>query len=58
MRPVAGSSFNPRGKILRGKFHRAVAGRGMVNRNGDPGRTPKTFAPLMRGVAGAGGVRM
>ena len=30
----------------------------MVNRNGDPGRTPKTFAPLMRGVAGAGGVRM
>ena len=30
----------------------------MVNRNGDPGRTPKTDAPLMRGEAGAGGVRM
>ena len=31
---------------------------GIVNKNGEPGRTPKTFAPLMRGVAGAGGVKM
>ena len=30
----------------------------MVNRTGEPGRTPNTFAPLMRGVAGAAGVKI
>jgi hypothetical protein len=29
-----------------------------MNKNGEPGRTPNTFAPLTRGVFGAGGVRM
>jgi hypothetical protein len=27
----------------------------MVYRNSEPGLTPKTFAPLMRGISGAGG---
>ena len=31
---------------------------GIVNKNGEPGRTPKIFAPLMRGVTGTGGVRI
>ena len=30
---------------------------GMVKKKGEPGRTPKIFAPLMRGVGGDGGVR-
>ncbi len=30
----------------------------MVKRKGEPGRTPKTRAPLMRGAAAGGGVRM
>ena len=56
--PVFSSSFRPLGRF----FAENVIGRspvaGIVNRNGEPGRTPKTLAPLMRGVAGAAGVRM
>src|ERR1035437_10333552 len=58
MRPVAGSSFSPLGRFCAEKLIGRSPVAAIVNRNGDPGRTPKTDAPLMRGEVGAGGVRM
>src|ERR1019366_406795 len=58
MRPVFASSFKPRGSFFAENFIGRSPVAGIVNKNGEPDRTPKTFAPLMRGVADAGGVRM
>ncbi len=58
MWPVLASSFKPCGRFFAENFIGRSPVAGIVNRNGEPGRTPKTFAPLMRGVAGAGGVRI
>jgi hypothetical protein len=58
MRPVVESSFKPTGNPLAenliGRFPVAE----MLNKNGEPGLTPKTFGPVMRGTSGAGGVRI
>src|SRR5450755_3542551 len=57
MWPVLASNFKPRGRFSAEKVIGRSPVAGIVNINGEPGRTPKTFAPLRRGVAGAGGVR-
>src|SRR5208282_3990252 len=56
--PVLASSFKPSGNpsALNAMGRSPVAA--MVKRNGWPGRTPNTLAPLMRGVGGGLGVRM
>ena len=56
----AGGRVN--GQSLGQTRHGELIGRspvaGMVYRNGDPGRTPNTAGPLIRGSGGAGGVRI
>ena len=56
--PVCRSTFNPSGRssTANSMGRRPVAG--IVNKKGWPGRTPKTRAPLIRGAAGAFGVRI
>ena len=56
--PVCGSTFNPAGRSSTANSIGRWPVAGMVNRNGCPGRTPKTLAPLIRGVAGGLGVRI
>src|ERR1017187_4951262 len=56
--PVLAFSFKPRGRLSAENFMGRSPVAGIVNKNGEPGRTPKIFAPLMRGVSGAGGVRI
>jgi len=45
-------------QIIGGKSHRPVTGRGNGEQNGEPGRTPKISAPLMRGLGEESGVKM
>ncbi len=58
IRPVAASTFHPSGRLSTANVIGSSPVAGIVNRKGQPGRTPKTFGPLMRGVAGGLGVRM
>ena len=58
MCPVCGVQLQAGGRLSAENFIGRSPVAGIVNRNGEPGRTPKTLAPLMRGVAGAAGVRM
>ena len=56
--PVCGSTFNPAGRLSTANSIGRWPVAGIVNRNGWPGRTPKTLAPLILGVAGGLGVRI
>src|SRR5712671_6255699 len=50
MRPVLGFSLKPLGRFFAEKAIGRSPVAGIVKRNGELSRTPKTFAPLMRGV--------
>ena len=54
--PVAESSESPLGKPSAVKVIGRDPVAGIAKKNGDPGRTPNTDGPLIRGVAGADGV--
>src|ERR1700744_340976 len=56
--PVFLSNFKPAGRPLAENSMGRSPVAAMVKRKGEPGRTPKICALLMRGVGGAGGVRM
>src|SRR5262245_57961968 len=58
MMPVRASTASPAGRSGALNVMGRLPVAGMVKRKGWPGRTPNTRAPLMRGVAGGGGVRM
>ena len=58
MRPVLESSLRPCGSLSAENFMGRSPVAAMVNKNGEPARTPKTSAPLIRGVAGGRGVRI
>jgi hypothetical protein len=58
IRPVFASSDNPSGSPFAEYVIGSSPVAGIVNKNGLSGRTPKTRAPLIRGVAGGCGVRM
>src|SRR5882724_4863470 len=58
MWPVCGSSCRPDGKLSAAKVIGRSPVAAMVNKNGEPGRTPKISALLMRGLGEAGGVKM
>src|SRR5438309_1949403 len=58
MRPVSASTRNPAGKPSAAKLIGRSPVAEIVNRKGEPGRTPKTSAPLILGVRGAVGVSM
>src|SRR5512140_1636982 len=49
IRPVFGSQASPSGRFITSDFIGLSPVAGIVNRNGDPGLTPKIFAPFMRG---------
>src|ERR1043166_4225906 len=57
IRPVSGSSCNPAGNPFASKASGRSPVAAIVKRNGDPGRTPKTFALLIRGAGPGFGVR-
>src|SRR4051812_15543722 len=54
--PVEVSSFNPDGKPSAANSIGRSPEAAMVNRNGERGRTPNAWAPLIRGAGDAGGV--
>src|SRR5882724_3356681 len=54
MSPVCASTVRPAGNPAAEKVMGLSPVAGIVKRTGEPGRTPKTLAPLMRGVSGAG----
>src|SRR6185312_10774870 len=58
MRPDSASTRSPLGKSSTAKLIGRSPVAGIVNRNGEPGRTPKTSAPLILGERGAAGVRI
>ena len=58
MRPVLASSFNPDGNDWAEKVIGRSPVAAIAKRKGFPGRTPKTFALLMRGAGEGRGVRM
>jgi len=58
IRPVCGSSCKPAGKLSAAKVIGRSPVAAMVNKNGEPGRTPKIVAPLMRGFGEAVGVKI
>jgi hypothetical protein len=57
IRPVWGSSISPLGNPSAAKVIGRAPVAGIEKRRGDPGLTPKTEGPLIRGVTGAGGVK-
>ena len=57
-RPVWESSISPDGRGVAENLMGRSPVAGIMNKNGEPGRTPKTLAPLIRGAAGAAGVRI
>src|SRR5262249_19678568 len=57
IRPEVGSSFSPVGRFSAVKPIGRSPVAAIVNKKGFPGRTPKTFAPLMRGFGDGFGVR-
>ena len=54
--PFEASRLSPAGKPSAAKVNGRAPVAGIEYIKGDPGLKPKTEAPLMRGVAGAGGV--
>src|SRR5690606_32194583 len=56
--PVTGTSFNPRGKFFAANFIGRSPVAATVNKKGDPGRIPKTFAPLIFGSGETFGVNI
>ena len=58
IRPVASSSVNPAGRFSAENCIGRSPVAGIRNRNGLPGRTPTTRAPLIRGSGFGFGVRM
>src|SRR5262249_23462416 len=58
MKPVAGPTFSPPGRLSTAKVMGRFPLAGMLYMKGLPGRTPKTLGPLIRGVGGALGVRI
>src|SRR5260370_18492215 len=58
IRPVCGLSCKPAGKLSAAKVIGRSPVAATVNKNGEPGRTPKIAAPLMRGFGEAGGVKI
>jgi hypothetical protein len=56
--PVSGSQVNPSGRFITSYLIGFVPVTGIVKRNGEPGLTPKTLAPLIRGAGADGGVRI
>jgi len=56
--PVLESRLSPEGSPSAENIIGRSPAAAILNKNGDPGRTPNTFAPLMRGVEAGFGVRI
>jgi len=58
MKPVFESRMSPFGNPAAENVMGRIPVAAMVYKNGEPGRTPKTFAPLIRGFSDTDGVRI